>query len=202
MQATLDLILASGSPRRKELLQAMGYDFQTCSLDVDESFSLDSIPEEAVMFLAEKKAQAYKGSDAALVIAADTLVYLQGQFLGKPKDTADAVRLLQALSGKVHEVYTGVCLRLEQNYLRFYACTQVEFRILKQAEIDYYIQHYKPMDKAGAYGIQEWIGWIGVKGIVGSYSNVMGLPTAMLQEKLETFLESQGLHVDLLNKKR
>lgn len=196
MKSEVTLILGSGSPRRKDLLEAMGYRFKTCSLNVDESFPQDMKPDAAVVYLAEKKARAFTGDPLEIGITADTLVYLKGSFLGKPEDAAHARQLLQQLSGNVHQVYTGVCLRLGSEYQSFYDCTEVEFRHLELSEIDYYIRHYNPMDKAGAYGIQEWIGWIGVLGIRGSYSNVMGLPTALLKEKLEDLLKAKGLSLE------
>lgn len=195
MEQAPKILLGSGSPRRKELLKAMGLEFRVIRLDVDERFPADLPPAEAVMYLAEKKAAAYTADDHDLLITADTLVYLDGEFLGKPDDEQQAVELLERLSGREHEVYTGVCLSLQGERQCFYAKTKVRFRVLTSREIRYYVRNDQPLDKAGAYGIQEWIGWIGVSGIDGSYSNVMGLPTALLHEKLETILGKNRIFV-------
>lgn len=184
-----EIILASGSPRRRELLGGLGIDFRVARLnDVDESYSDDLPANEVAEYLSKKKADAYRQSltDRQLIITADTVVITDGEILGKPIDAADAKRMLKALSGAVHQVVTGVTVMTTAKIVSFSATTNVRFAPLSDEEIDYYISHYRPFDKAGAYGIQEWIGYIAVEGIEGSYFNVMGLPI----QKLYTVLKS------------
>lgn len=186
------VILASGSPRRKELLKGMGINFLVeLGQDVDETYPpglpLLEIPE----FLARLKAQAFPRdlSDSELLLTADTIVACKGQVLGKPVDADDAARMLQTLSGNRHEVLTGICMRTRYHEKCFTACSAVTFRRLSPAEISYYVDTYKPFDKAGSYGVQEWIGYIGIEHIEGSYFNIMGLPTQRLYVELSEFLE-------------
>ena len=184
-----EIILASGSPRRRELLGGLGIDFRVARLnDVDESYPDDLPANEVAEYLSKKKAEAYRQSltDRQLIITADTVVITDGEILGKPTDVADATRMLKALSGAVHQVVTGVTVMTTAKTVSFSATTNVRFAPLSDEEIDYYISHYRPFDKAGAYGIQEWIGYIAVEGIEGSYFNVMGLPI----QKLYTVLKS------------
>ncbi|MGM9840697.1 MAG: Maf-like protein [Candidatus Limisoma sp.] len=184
-----EIILASGSPRRRELLGGLGIDFRVARLnDVDESYPSDLPANEVAEYLSKKKADAYRKSltDRQLIITADTVVITDGEILGKPIDAADAKRMLKALSGAVHQVVTGVTVMTTAKTVSFSATTNVRFAPLSDEEIDYYISHYRPFDKAGAYGIQEWIGYIAVEGIEGSYFNVMGLPI----QKLYTVLKS------------
>lgn len=184
-----EIILASGSPRRRELLGGLGIDFRVARLnDVDESYPSDMPANEVAEYLSKKKADAYRQSltDRQLIITADTVVITDGEILGKPIDAADAKRMLKALSGAVHQVVTGVTVMTTAKTVSFSATTNVRFAPLSDEEIDYYISHYRPFDKAGAYGIQEWIGYIAVEGIEGSYFNVMGLPI----QKLYTVLKS------------
>ena len=184
-----EIILASGSPRRRELLGGLGIDFRVARLnDVDESYPNDLPANEVAEYLSKKKAEAYRQSltDRQLIITADTVVITDGEILGKPTDVADATRMLKALSGAVHQVVTGVTVMTTAKTVSFSATTNVRFAPLSDEEIDYYISQYRPFDKAGAYGIQEWIGYIAVEGIEGSYFNVMGLPI----QKLYTVLKS------------
>ena len=188
MNLTRPLILASKSPRRRELLTKLGLDFRIESIEVDESFPKELPVEEVPKYLAEMKAVAHKHLlKEEVLIAADTLVILNEEVLGKPKNKKDASLLLSKLSGKSHKVITGVCLLSQEKMVSFQDTTEVTFRVLTQKEIDYYIEVYKPFDKAGAYGIQEWIGLIGVTTIKGSYFNVVGLPVHKVYEALHTF---------------
>lgn len=182
------IILASNSPRRKELLSGLDLDFEVMVLKgIDESYpdglSMTEIPE----YISRKKAAAYTLKVDELLITADTIVWLDGMVLGKPHDGDDARRMLHLLSDKRHQVVTGVTLRTTEKEKTFSAVTDVDFAPLTDEQIDYYVDRYKPLDKAGAYGIQEWIGYVGVRGIRGSYFNVMGLPVQRLSEELKDF---------------
>lgn len=184
------LILASNSPRRKELLSGIDVEFSTRVLPrLDETYP-DSLPhEEIAEFLAKKKAAAYF-SDLAeneLLITADTVVLLQGEVLGKPSDLEEAKRMLRSLSGHTHRVITGVCLTSIHKQVSFSDTAHVTFGELQDHEIDYYVSTYQPLDKAGAYGVQEWIGYMGVQHIQGSYYNVMGLPIYEVYRELKRF---------------
>ncbi len=184
------ILLASNSPRRKELLSGLGIPFSTTALpDVDESFPDNLKSTEIPVYIARKKAAAYHSqlTSSTLLITADTIVWLDGKVYGKPHDEKDAQQMLHDLSGKTHQVITGVCLRTQHKEKIFYALTDVLFAELTDEEIDYYVSKYKPMDKAGAYGIQEWIGFAAVKEIKGSYFNVMGLPIHQLYRELKCF---------------
>jgi septum formation protein len=182
-------ILASKSPRRQYLLNELGLNFEVHTKEVDESFSPDLTAENIPLYLCKKKADAFDEelADNTIVITADTIVWIEGQVLNKPENYEDAVRMLRLLSGKMHEVYTGVCLKSKNKITTFYALTKVYFKTLTQEEIEYYINNYNPYDKAGAYGAQEWIGYIAVEKIEGTYFNVMGLPLKELYEELLKF---------------
>jgi septum formation protein len=169
------IILASGSPRRQELLATAGLRFEVIVPDVDESVTEDASPEVQAMAIARRKADAVSVDDA-IVIAADTLVVLDGIILGKPADAREAVDMLKFLSGRTHAVITGVCIRRDTDAHVFAETTQVTFDQLSDADIMRYVDECTPYDKAGAYAIQEWIGMIGISGIVGDYYNVVGLP--------------------------
>ena len=184
------VILASNSPRRKELLAGLDLQFEVRVLqDIDESYPNDLPTLKIAEFISKKKADAYIGTMAAdeLVITADTVVILGDEVVGKPHDEADAKRMLGELSGRTHQVATGVTLSTNERQMSFSVVTNVTFKQLTSDEIDYYVHTYRPMDKAGAYGIQEWIGYIGVTALEGSYFNVMGLPVQRIYEALKTF---------------
>ena len=185
------VILASASPRRKELMKGLDVEFEVRALpSVDESFPDTLQGGEIPLYISKKKADAYRPfmADDELVITADTIVWLDGVALGKPADEDEARRMLGNMSGKTHSVFTGVAITTKDVQLSFVAQSDVTFAALSAEEIDYYIAKYKPMDKAGAYGAQEWIGYIGMSNIVGSYFNVMGLPVQRLYSELKKIL--------------
>jgi len=183
------LILASKSPRRQYLLKELGLEFEVRTKEVEESFPSNLKAQEIPLYLCEKKADAFDEeiNENTIVITADTIVWVEGQVLNKPENYDDAVRMLKMLSGKMHEVYTGVCLKAKHKTKSFYSLTKVYFKTLSQQEIEFYINNFNPYDKAGAYGAQEWIGYIAVEKIEGSYFNVMGLPVKELYEELLKF---------------
>lgn len=184
------IILASKSPRRQELLKLMGFDFQVVLREVDESYPSELSPSEIAVFISEKKARAFDLIiENEVVITADTIVSLDGKILGKPENEDHAFEILSALSGKKHDVITGVSLLKNHRIFSFYELTEVFFREITAEQIRYYINTCKPMDKAGAYGIQEWIGLVAVDKINGSYSNVVGLPTHRLYTELSNLFE-------------
>ena len=183
-------VLASNSPRRKELLAGIDIPFEVRVLDnIDESYPETLPTKEIAGYISKKKADAYRQTmaDDELIITADTIVVLGQEVMGKPKDDEDARRMLWELSGKTHQVITGVCLTTKDKQSNFSVETDVTFKTLSEEEIDYYVAHYRPLDKAGAYGIHEWIGHIGVTGLNGSYFNVMGLPVQRIYEALKAF---------------
>lgn len=181
------IVLASNSPRRKELLSGLGVDYIVRTLpDVDESYPDTLQGEEIPAYISREKADAYKSiiHPDELLITADTIVWKNGEVLGKPNDKEDAINMLRKLSGASHQVITGVCLTTTSWQKSFTATTEVTFATLTKEEIIYYVDKYAPMDKAGAYGVQEWIGFVGVESIFGSYFNVMGLPIQRLYREL------------------
>ena len=198
------IILASNSPRRRELLAGLDVNFEVKVLNgIDESYPDDLDAYQVAEFIAQKKAEAYRSllneeessAEEKLILTADTVVIApaaneqndqegKGIILGKPKTADDAVRMLKMLSGKTHHVVTGVCLTTKDEQRHFSVTTEVSFKELTDWEINYYISHYRPFDKAGAYGIQEWIGYIGCTGLNGSYFNVMGLPVQRIYEEM------------------
>ncbi len=179
------IVLASNSPRRRELLAGLDVDFVVKVLpDVSEAYPENLEVARVPQFIAKEKAEAYKVVPGELLITADTVVVLGNEVLGKPRDEADAVRMLTELSGRTHQVITGVCLTTEHEQRSFTVTTDVTFRPLTPWEIQYYVTHYRPFDKAGAYGIQEWIGYVGATSIRGSYFNVMGLPVQRINDEL------------------
>lgn len=183
------LILASQSPRRKELLSNLGYNFSQRIKKVEESYPNNLKPEEVAEYLSKKKSEAYE-SDLAeneIVITADTVVILNKSILGKAKNKAEATKMLKQLSGKKHHVVSGVCLLKKGTRKAFSVTTTVYMKELSSEEIEYYVDNFQPFDKAGAYGIQEWIGYIGVEKIEGSFYNVMGLPLRELYTALNEF---------------
>ena len=180
------LILASNSPRRQQLLRDAGFEFtiQTSSVaeDFPESMKVIEIPK----YLARKKAEGLLHSSIEnIILSADTIVVCDDRILGKPESSLEAYEMLKLLSGKSHMVYTGVCIAIKKKCETFVEATEVNFKELTKNEIDYYVKHYAPMDKAGSYGIQEWIGLVGITGIIGSYLNVVGLPVAQVYKKLD-----------------
>ncbi|MEQ3106143.1 Maf-like protein [Bacteroides salyersiae] len=182
-----NIVLASNSPRRKELMSGLGVDYVVKTLpDVDESYPDTLQGEEIPAYISREKAEAYQSmiEPDELLITADTIVWMNGEVLGKPKDREDAIRILRKLSGASHQVITGVCLTTKGWQNSFTVTTDVTFAVLSEEEIVYYVDKYSPMDKAGAYGVQEWIGFIGVESISGSYYNVMGLPVQKLYREL------------------
>ena len=182
------VILASNSPRRKELLSGLGIDYEVKTLpDIDESFPAGLSEVETAAYIARAKADAYRGVMLAdeLIITADTIVWLDGVVMGKPKDEEEACDMLRRLSGQTHQVVTGVCLTTIDRQQSFATVTDVTFDRLTEEEITHYVSRYQPMDKAGAYGIQEWIGYVGVRSIKGSYFNVVGLPIQRLYQELK-----------------
>lgn len=197
------IILASNSPRRRELLAGLDVNFEVKVLrGIDESYPEDLDAYDVAEYIAQKKADAYRSllngdeaSDDLLILTADTVVIApaadeqndqegKGIILGKPQNADDAVRMLKMLSGKTHHVVTGVCLTTKKEQRKFSVCTEVSFKEFEEWELNYYITHYKPFDKAGAYGIQEWIGYIGCTGLKGSYFNVMGLPVQRIYDEM------------------
>lgn len=190
MKKDYHIILSSNSPRRKELLAGLDLKFDIHVIPgIDESYP-DNLPVmEIAEYISGKKADAYKATigEDDLVITADTVVILGNAVLGKPKNLDDARRMLHELSGKIHHVVTGVCLTSVDKQKHFSVVTDVAFKELTDEEINYYVENYKPLDKAGAYGIQEWIGYIGVTSIHGSYFNVMGLPVQRIYNELQEF---------------
>ena len=185
-----EILLASNSPRRRELLAGLDIDYRVTALpEVNESYPDTLSGEEIPLYISQEKAAAYRRfmKDNTLLITADTIVWLDGKVYGKPRDIADAKAMLQALSGKTHTVITGVTLTSLQKQISLAVSTEVTFAALGDDEIDYYVETYRPLDKAGAYGVQEWIGYIGVTGLKGSYYNVMGLPIQRLYTELKKF---------------
>lgn len=180
------IILASKSPRRQYLLKELGLNFECRTKETDETFPEHLSKQEIPLFLANKKAEDFKNElkQGELLITADTIVWINGKVLNKPCDEKEATEMLKMLSGKMHEVYTGVCLTTITKSKSFFSLTKVFFKTLTEEEISYYVKNYKPFDKAGAYGAQEWIGYIGIEKIEGSYFNVMGLPLKELYEQL------------------
>ena len=181
------VILASGSPRRRELMAGLGVNYEVRILpDVDESYPDTLQGEEIPLYIAKEKADAYipMMQPDELIITADTIVWLDGKVLGKPRDREDALQMLRTMSGRTHEVFTGVCITTTDWQRSFTAQTEVRFATLSEDEIIYYVDNFKPMDKAGAYGVQEWIGFIGVENTSGSYYNIMGLPVQKLYREL------------------
>ena len=188
----MKIILASNSPRRRELLGALEVDFEVRTLDgIEESYpqglTMTGVPEH----ISSQKAMAYALADDELLITADTIVYLDGEVLGKPANAKEACAMLRKLSGKTHQVITGVTLRTVDRSHTFSCVTEVTFAQLAEEQIKHYVDNYAPFDKAGAYGIQEWIGYVGVTKINGSYYNVMGLPVQRLNQELTAFMNNE-----------
>jgi septum formation protein len=187
----MKIVLGSESPRRRELLSSMGFEFRTIKPEIDEIFDdnikIENVPE----FLSFKKSEAliHKLDADEILICSDTVVILEEEIIGKPKDKTDAKQILRKLSGKTHFVITGVTIRNKEKHITFQDKTEVTFNKLSDSEIDSYLKTNDAMDKAGAYGIQDWIGLIGVQKINGSYTNVMGLPTSKLHLIINNFTQ-------------
>lgn len=190
MNLARPLILASNSPRRQQLLREMGLDFSIRVKDTAEEFPADMPLAEVPEYLAKKKALAFVDElTDQVVLTADTVVIVEGRILNKPADANEARRMLRTLSGRMHEVVTGVCLLTREGVQTFSDCVRVYFSPLSDAEIAYYITHYRPFDKAGAYGAQDWLGLVGIERIEGSYFTVMGLPTHKVYAALQPFFK-------------
>lgn len=184
----MELLLGSKSPRRQELLKGAGIDYTLINIDSDEEYPDDLAGEKVAEYLAIKKAEAYKGNlENKILLTADTTVYLEGEIINKPLDESHAIKMLTKLSGKMHTVFTGVCLRSISKEIAFTDKTNVYFKELSQDQIEFYVKNYKPLDKAGAYGIQDWIGYIGVEKIEGDFFSVMGLPVNRVYDELRRF---------------
>ena len=183
------IILGSNSPRRQELLKSLGFDFLNKPINADESFPIDLLAEEIPLYLAEKKADAYPDDlkENEILITADTIVWCEGKVFNKPANFVEGKKMLETLSGKMHEVFTGVCLKSGNKQTTFFDVSKVYFKKLKPEEIEYYLINYSPYDKAGGYGVQDWLGYIGIDKIEGSFYNVMGLPVKELYEELVKF---------------
>lgn len=183
------IILGSASPRRQELLKSLGFDFMNKPINADESFPADLKAQEIPIYLAEKKADAYPEElkDDELLITSDTIVWCDGKVLNKPVNFVEGKKMLETLSGKMHEVFTAVCLKSANKQTTFFDVSKVYFKKLKAEEIEYYLTNYSPYDKAGGYGVQDWIGYVGIDKIDGSFYTVMGLPVKELYEELIKF---------------
>ena len=184
------VVLVSQSPRRRELLKGLEINFEATSVDADETYPAHLKGAEVPCYITQVKANAYKPllQSNTLAITADTVVSIDGNILGKPNNKQEAMQMLRTLSGKKHQVITAVCVFTKQKEHLFYAESEVYFKPLSDQEIAHYIDTYQPFDKAGSYGVQEWIGYIGIEKIVGSYYNVMGLPIQRLYQELINFL--------------
>jgi septum formation protein len=188
-------LLGSKSPRRQHLLKELGLHYELVNIEVEEVYPEALKGVEIARYLCELKANAFDLSaypGKAVLITADTIVWLDGKYIGKPSGKKEAVEMLKMLSGKTHQVFTGVCLKSSVDSHVFHAETSVSFKTLTDAEIQFYIDHHRPFDKAGSYGIQDWIGYTGVTGIKGCYYNVMGFPVQLFWEELKRFLQKLG----------
>jgi len=188
------IILASGSPRRRQLLEDLGLRFEVVNHDWDEDFPDDLKGAEIALYLAAKKAETLGGQlrEGVIIITADTIVWCGNRVLDKPSDENETMDIIRRISGNTHEVITGVCLLSSRGLRSFYSSTKVTFEELTEAEIEYYVRNFKPFDKAGAYGIQEWIGLAACSRIEGSYFNVMGLPVEKVYHELLSLVRSEG----------
>lgn len=186
-----NLLLGSKSPRRQQLLKALGLHFTLVDIEVEEVYPPHLQGAEIARYLCELKADAFDTAllpANAILVTADTIVWFDGKYIGKPSGKEDAIAMLKQLSGKQHSVYSGICLKSSARKHVFHAHTLVKFRELAMDEIEYYVTHHKPYDKAGSYGIQDWIGYIGITGIEGCYYNVMGFPVEKFYEELAKFI--------------
>ncbi len=181
----MKLLLASNSPRRKELLMQLGYQFDIVKIDVDESYPADLAPNEIAEYVSNKKATAFDVNNDEILLTSDTIVTLDHKILLKPKNEDEAFEMIKALSGKTHQVYTAFTIKTKDSEISRTSKTNVEFSEIRDAEIDFYIKNYKPFDKAGSYGIQEWLGMAKIKNISGSFYSVMGFPVDLIYEELK-----------------
>ena len=173
------------------MLKALGFHYSVIETEVNETYPPELKGADIARYLCELKADTFDANKIAadsILVTADTIVWLDGKYIGKPKEIKEAIEMLEQLSGKQHSVYTGICLKASWGKMVFHAHTLVSFRKLSSEEIEYYVTHYKPFDKAGSYGIQDWIGYIGITGIKGCYYNVMGFPVQLFYEKLSEFI--------------
>lgn len=188
MNLSFPLVLASGSPRRQQLLISAGFVFTIETRNVSEDFPADMPVADVPVYLAQKKAKAFEAEvKDQVILTADTVVIIDGQVLNKPADDEEAIRMLSQLSGRMHEVITGVCLFSKHKTFTFSDRTEVYFKTLTPEEIRFYVNYYHPFDKAGAYGAQEWMGMVAVEKIIGSYFNVMGLPVHLVYKHLQNW---------------
>jgi septum formation protein len=190
-----NLLLGSKSPRRQDLLKALGLHYTLVDIDVDEIYPAHLQGADIARYLCELKADAYDHAflkEDSILVTADTIVWLEGKYIGKPAGKEEAIEMLKQLSGKQHSVFSGICLKSTKRKIVFHAHTLVTFRELARDEIEYYVNHHKPFDKAGSYGIQDWIGYIGITGIEGCYYNVMGFPVEMFYEQLTKFIADES----------
>jgi len=193
-----NLLLGSKSPRRQDLLKALGLHYTLVDIDVDEVYPAHLQGAEIARYLCELKADAFDSNllpEDSILVTADTIVWLDGKYIGKPSGKEDAIAMLKQLSGRQHSVFSGICLKSSKRKVVFHAHTLVKFRELSLDEIEYYVNHHKPFDKAGSYGIQDWIGYIGISSIEGCYYNVMGFPVEMFYEELTKFI-SESMNED------
>lgn len=190
----IPILLASASPRRKHLLQEAGFQIRIVHPDIEETYPEDLPPDQVPLFIAQKKALAVikAHQPGEVVLAADSVVILEDMVLGKPESNDHAVEMLESLAGRMHLVVTGVTLMDPERTSSFSSTSEVYFHPMNTDEIRYYVNHYRPYDKAGSYGIQEWIGWCKIKEIRGSYSNIMGLPVAQVYERMEAFYKNDA----------
>lgn len=197
-----NLLLGSKSPRRQDLLKALGLHYKLVDIDVEEVYPAHLQGADIARYLCELKADAYNTAllpEDSILVTADTIVWLDGKYIGKPSGKEDAIAMLKQLSGRQHSVFSGICLKSSTRKVVFHAHTLVKFRDLAQDEIQFYVNHYKPYDKAGSYGIQDWIGYIGVSSIEGCYYNVMGFPVEMFYEELTKFI-SASMNEEVIKK--
>lgn len=182
----MKLLLASQSPRRKELLSNLGFTFEVVKIDCEEIVPEDILVEDSAAYLSELKANAFRSlEEGEVLLTADTVVAMDNQFLGKPQDEEDATKMLKLLSGKTHQVYTGITIKTPEKIVTKTDVAEVEFDDLTDNEIEYYIRQYQPFDKAGSYGIQEWLGMAKIKRLNGSFYTIMGLPTHLVYKILK-----------------
>ncbi len=190
-----NLLLGSKSPRRQELMKALGLHYTLVDIDVEEIYPSHLQGADIARYLCELKADAFDSAllpEDIILVTADTIVWLDGKYIGKPAGKEEAIEMLKQLSGKQHSVFSGICLKSSTRKVVFHAHTLVSFRELALDEIEYYVNHHKPFDKAGSYGIQDWIGYIGITGIEGCYYNVMGFPIEMFYEQLTKFITAEN----------